>query len=142
MEASSSTPERPAPEPSLYDSLQTLARLVTQMASTRLRLGRVGEREARRRVVRSVLLAALGLLGLFLALIFASVAVLVLLWDTHRVAAALGLPIAYLLLTALAAWGAASSAKRAPRAFAATLETLRADRDQVFGPPDHGSAQP
>ena len=95
------------------DSLKGLGETLAEIASTRAELFAVELREEGERLQRMIALAA----GF----------VVVLFWDTHRIAASAGVAIVYL---AIGAW-AATSLRRAirdrPPPFEATREELRRD---------------
>jgi len=59
----------------------------------------------------------------------ASLLVVVLFWDTHRIAALCGVTIVYALLGIVALWRIAVQRKTEAPAFAATLAELERDRE-------------
>lgn len=137
-------PDPVPPEPSFLEVVQRTARLVVAMTSTRLALIGADVAEAQHRIIRGVVLAlASAMLG-FLAITFISVAVLVYFWDTHRIVAAVAIPLIYLAGAAVAFFAAASAVRAAPRAFATTFATLRADRDSLLhvGEAGHARVEP
>src|SRR6185503_14029230 len=85
-------------------------------------------------VLRSISALVMGGVAVVLALIafgFVGIAVIALFWDTHRVAAASGVTLAYLLFAlAVAAHARARWAAR-PAPFAATLRELELDREAM-----------
>ena len=66
-----------------------------------------------------------------LAMVFASMAVVVLLWETARVAVVCGLAGGYLVALALVILGFRRYLKRQPKPFSGTLSELRQDRECI-----------
>jgi uncharacterized membrane protein YqjE len=64
-----------------------------------------------------------------LAVLVASLLVVVLFWDTHRIAALCAVMIVYALLGVVALWRLAEQKKSETPAFAATLAELERDRE-------------
>ena len=64
-----------------------------------------------------------------LAVLVASMLVVVLFWDTHRIAALCAVTIVYALLGLVALWRIALQRKTEKPAFAATLAELERDRE-------------
>lgn len=81
------------------------------------------------RVVWGLIAIAFG----FLSLTMGSVLVLVLAWESHRVAAVVGLALFYGVAAAVAAY-AAIARRHAPAMLEATLGELRRDIDALRGP--------
>lgn len=129
-----------APQLSLVAALRRLARLITEMAATRVNLAIADALESKRRLARGVILMFVGFLSALLMAAFAGVAILICFWDTHRVAAAVALPLTFAAVAIGACWVARNEMRNAPQAFAATLETLRTDRDALLGT-DHGTTE-
>jgi uncharacterized membrane protein YqjE len=109
--------------------------VLISMLGTRLELAAL-DSEAH---VQATLLAVLkGLAALVLALVsftFIGVMVIVIFWDTHRIAAAVGVLAAYASLAAMLALAARAGWKSRPAAFAATLRELELDREAFRGRP-------
>lgn len=117
----------------LSGSLLALVANRVELASTELELA------MRLLVVRVLWLLAAVLLG-FLCIIVLSILVLVALWETHRVAAALGLAALYLGGAALAWYKAVSLGRRVPGFLAGTIAELRADLSTLTGGSNDGTA--
>ena len=102
--------------------------LLMSMIGTRVELAAL-DTEAHVQATLSAMLAAF--VAVVLALIaftFIGVAVIVVFWDTHRLAAAIGVLAAYATIAIAIALVARSAWKSRPAAFAATLRELELDR--------------
>lgn len=97
-----------------------------ELASTELELA------ARLHLAR-LLWTIAGLLLGFLALIFGSVFLLVICWDTHRVAAAAALALGYAGFSLLAWYRGAQLVRHAPALLSATVAELKRDLSAVRG---------
>jgi uncharacterized membrane protein YqjE len=100
---------------------------------TRLELLSVEAEEHVVRLSRLWLLAACALLLFTLGLFVATVFVLILFWETHRLVAAGLLALAYLGGGVAVALYARSEARSQPRLFAASLAELTKDRRELKG---------
>jgi uncharacterized membrane protein YqjE len=105
--------------------------LVWSMLGTRVELAAI-DIEAHLQATLVALLAAFVAVVLALvAVAFIGVAVIVFFWDTHRVAAAVGVMGAYVAIAGLVAWLARRGWKHRPPALAATLRELELDREAL-----------
>lgn len=102
-------------------------------AQTRLELLSTEAEEHIVRLSRLCLLAACALLLLTLGVLLATAFVLILFWDTHRLAAAGLLALAYLAGGIGIALYARKEARAQPRLFAASLAELAKDRKELKG---------
>jgi uncharacterized membrane protein YqjE len=105
-----------------------LAAAVLGLGRTRLELAAVEFEEARARASDRLVLSLVAGVFFAFALLAASLLVVVLFWDTYRIAALCGVTIGYLLLGLLALWRLAAQKKNDSPAFAATLAELERDR--------------
>jgi uncharacterized membrane protein YqjE len=103
------------------------------LGRTRLELAAVEFEEARARTTRNIALAVIAALCFAFALLAASLLVVVIFWDTYRIAALCGVTIVYALLGLLAVWRLARRRKTDTPAFAATLAELERDRAWLAG---------
>lgn len=102
--------------------------LLMSMISTRVELAAI-DTEAHVKATLSAILAALvAVLLALMAFAFIGVAVIVVFWETHRIAAASGVLAAYASMAFAGALLARSAWKSRPPAFAATLRELELDR--------------
>ena len=106
--------------------------LLMSMIGTRLELAAI-DVEAHVQATLAVLMAAFVaiVLGL-IAFAFIGVAVIVLFWETHRVAAAVGVLLGYVACAAAFATMARAGWKSRPAPLAATMRELELDRE-AFG---------
>jgi len=106
-----------------------LAETLLGLGRTRLELAAVEFEEARARAAERLVLALVAGLCFALAVLVASMLVVVLFWDTHRIAALCAVTIVYALLGLVALWRLAVQRKSETPAFAATLAELERDRE-------------
>jgi uncharacterized membrane protein YqjE len=114
-------------------SLRALAATLLEVLGTRAELAVVELREEGERRTRMLALALVGGLFLALALLLAAQFVVVLFWDTHRLAALGAVTLAYLGVAAFAFLRLRQQKLAAPPPFEATLRELAADRDLLRG---------
>ena len=105
-----------------------LAAALLGLARTRLELATVEFEEARAQAAERLVLGLVAGLFFAFAVLAASMLVVVLFWDTYRIAALCGVTIVYALLGGLALWRLAALRKTDAPAFAATLSELERDR--------------
>jgi len=117
----------------LLGSVRRLGATLLGTAHTRLELLSTEAEEHVLRLSRLFVLAACALMLLTLGLLVATLFVLILFWDTHRLATAAALALVYLGGGVAVALYARSEARSHPRLFAATLAELAKDRHQLKG---------
>lgn len=118
-----------APTEGFKAAAARLAASLVALFSTRAQLASVEFAEERERTAARLVLLGGGLALLALAAVFASAFVVVLFWDTHRLAAIAAVTIVHALAgTALIA-RARSIGRNAPTPFSATLAELDKDRE-------------
>jgi uncharacterized membrane protein YqjE len=105
-----------------------LAAALLGLGQTRLELAAVEFEEARGRAAERLVLVLVAGLCFAFAVLAASMLVVALFWDTHRVAALCGMTIVYALVGLVALWRLAAQKKTDAPAFAATLAELERDR--------------
>ena len=114
-------------------SLRNLGATFVALLGTRAELAVVELREEGERRKDQVVVALAAAIFALLALVCATLLVVVFFWDTHRLAALGGVTI---LHAALGAWAIATlrgMARSAPPPFAATLAELARDREMLGG---------
>lgn len=115
------------------ESLRALAGSFAALVRTRLELAVVELREeGERRKQMAVLAAVAGVFLAMAAMLFALFVVIVF-WDTHRIAAAAGVTIVYLGIGLFALSRLRQSARAAPKPFEATLAELAQDVEALRG---------
>ena len=111
----------------LLDSLRALLTTLVAMAHTRVELFGTEIEEEVRRVVE-LLLGGLAVLTLAsLALLFSGLVVIAAYWDTHRLAATVGVAIGFFVLTAVSYLAVRARTRRRSRLLASTLDELERD---------------
>jgi len=111
----------------LLDSLRALLTTLVAMAHTRVELFGTEIEEEVRRVV-ALLLGGLAVLTLAsLALLFSGLVVIAAYWDTHRLAATVGVAIGFFVLTAVSYFAVRALTRRRSRLLASTLDELERD---------------
>jgi uncharacterized membrane protein YqjE len=112
----------------LFESLKRLGRTAVEALHTRLDLLSAELKEEQARITELLVVAALALLCLFLAIVFAAFFVVVAVWDTPYRLWVIGLIALILMAAAALLWR--SFRRRIierPKPFKETLEELRAD---------------
>lgn len=117
----------------LLGSARRLVATVLGTVQTRLELLSTEAEEHVVRLSRLWVLAACALLLFTLGLLVATIFILIVFWDTHRLAAAGLLALAYLGGGVVVALYARSEARSQPRLFAASLAELTKDRQELKG---------
>jgi uncharacterized membrane protein YqjE len=120
-----------APSRGLFDSLKGLLATLTALAQTRLEL--VGT-ELEEQVARLAILLVWSIVALFLvfiAVVLAAVAIVIVFWDEHRVLVAFGAAGGMALLAGGSIFYVMNQLKQRPRMFQATLEELAKDRQRL-----------
>ena len=119
----------PASRRGLRTAAAQFADTLLGLGRTRLELAAVEFEEARARAAERLVLSLVAGLCFALAVLVASMLVVVLFWDTHRIAALCAVTIVYALLGLVALWRLAVQRKSETPAFAATLAELERDRE-------------
>jgi uncharacterized membrane protein YqjE len=115
----------------LFDSLKVLTATLIAIAHTRLELLSTELEEERVRLSSMLVWALVALFCAGLGVVLATLFVVLVLWDTHRLLA-LGIPaILFLLGAALALLVVRGKARAKPRLFAASLTELSKDRKEL-----------
>lgn len=111
----------------LFDSLRSLIATLVAMAHTRVELfGTEIEEEVRRLIV---LLVGTFIVLAFatLSLVFCGLVVIAAYWDTHRVAAAVGVAACFIVLAVASYLAVRARTRRRSRLLASTLDELERD---------------
>ncbi len=106
---------------------------------TRLELAALEFSEERERKKSLAFLIGVAAVGFHFALLAASAFVVVLFWDTHRLAALASLAIVYLLIGLAALWRISIRRRTDPSPFAATLAEIERDRQWLAGQTGDGN---
>ena len=119
------------PPRSRHDLRGAAGRLATALLDagrTRLELAAVEFEEARSRATDNLVLVLVAATAFGFALLAASMLVVVLFWDSYRIAVLAAMALVYLLIGAFALWRVSERKRADPPAFAATLAELERDR--------------
>jgi uncharacterized membrane protein YqjE len=118
----------------LLNSLRRALSTLVEIVHDRVELISTELEEQKLRAARIAVASFLTLFFLSLAIIFGTLAVVVVFWETYRLAVLGSFAALYLALGVIAAlvWRARSRAR--PRLLAATLAELRRDRDELRPP--------
>jgi uncharacterized membrane protein YqjE len=103
--------------------------LLMSMIGTRIELAAIDAETHLQATLSAMLAAFVAVVLALIAFAFIGVAVIVVFWDTHRVAAAVAVLASYASIAAAIAIHARSAWKSRPPALAATLRELELDRD-------------
>ena len=115
----------------LLGSLRGFADGLIGSAHDRLQLLAVELQEEKHRLIQIFIWISAIVFFAMLAVVFASLALVVLLWETSRIAVVCSLAGVYIVALVAAVIGFRSYLKRQPRPFAATLNELREDRECI-----------
>jgi uncharacterized membrane protein YqjE len=119
------------PTAGLFKSLGNLVHTVLTIAQTRLELITTELQEEVQRAAKLLVLAFVALVCGFLGLLLAALTIVFVFWDTHRVAASIGVTVAFVVFTAIAVGVMMSKIKSKPRLLDASLTELARDRDEL-----------
>ena len=114
-------------------SLRSLGATLLELLGTRGELALVELREEGERKKQMLGLALAGTLFLALGLLLAALFVVVIFWDTHRLAALGGVTFLYLGIAAVAFARLREKVRTSPPPFEATMRELAADRELIRG---------
>ena len=118
----------------MLGSLRELARTLLSFAETRTRLAATELEEQAVRLVEILIWIAAALFLFGVALLFLSVLIVLLFWDSNRLLAAGLLAVLYLGAGTAAALVARARQRERPKFLAATLAELGQDRDRIGRP--------
>lgn len=119
--------ETPGPATHLLRSLVQLGGTLLTVVQTRVELFATELSEDVERGLRILLWAMVGLLSGVLGLLLAGITVVIYFWDTHRMAAAVGVTAAFLIMAAIASLAFGRHMREKPRLFDATRTELHRD---------------
>jgi uncharacterized membrane protein YqjE len=119
------------PDPGLVASLRGLGATLAGLVGTRAELALVELREMTERRKQALVLAAVGCVFLALGLLLAAFFVVVLFWDTYRLAATAGVTLLYLAIGIGTLLRLRAKQEASPQPFEATLRELSLDREML-----------
>ena len=109
--------------------------LLLSMLGTRLELAAIDVESHVKSTLAAFMTAFVAVVLGLIAFAFIGIAVIVFFWETHRFAAAAGVMLGYVALSAVLAFRARSRWRTRPAAFAATMRELELDRQAFEGRP-------
>ncbi len=115
----------------LTESVRTLLASGVAIVHTRLALFGAEIDEQLERIASILLWGLISLFGAFLAVVLCALALIVVFWDTHRVAVAVGLAAVFTVLALLAIRGFIVRVRARPTLFSATLDELNRDHERL-----------
>lgn len=115
----------------LFNSLKTLAATLVAMGHTRLELLSTEMEEEYVRLISMLLWMLVALFFAALCIMLATLMVVVVFWDTHRLLAAGVMALLFLLGAAMAGRIVLDKVKAKPRLFASSLAELSKDRERL-----------
>jgi uncharacterized membrane protein YqjE len=113
----------------LGETLGRLAATLVAMVHTRLELASVEMEEQSQRYLGYLLMSLLALFLFGIAIVLVALFVIILFWDTHRIAAVLGMAAAFGAAAAVIAMKVKSGFASQPALLSATLGELQNDLD-------------
>ena len=119
--------ESPGPATNLLRSLVQLGGTLLATAQTRVELLTTELSEDVERGIRILLWGFVALLAGILGALLVGITLILYFWDTHRLGAAVGVTLAFLLMAAIAGWIARERLREKPRLLDATRSELRHD---------------
>lgn len=111
----------------IFETVGRIGATLIDMVRTRLELAAVDIEEETQRIIGYVVLALAALILFGIALLLLALTVILLFWETHRVAAAAGMVALFGVGAAIAAFKLKSSFTNRPRFMAATVDELNKD---------------
>ncbi|MGD9945261.1 MAG: phage holin family protein [Burkholderiaceae bacterium] len=117
--------------PGLLGRVRNLAASLLEIIETRISLASTEFQQQADRYRRAGLLLLAGVFFAAMTLIFASLLIIAAFWDTHRIAAAAGVALFYLVGTAICVVAVQRLLRQSSRPFEATLAELRHDIDRL-----------
>jgi len=121
----------------ILESVGRLGASFLAMTTTRLELAAVELEEEWQRILGYLLLGLLSLLLFGIAMLLVAMVVILLFWDTYRIAATLGMAVLFGLAGAYAFISMKSAIGAKPRLLGATIAELSKDVNCIRKP-DHG----
>ena len=115
----------------LFESLKTLSVSLVGMVHTRLELLSTDIAEEREHLITHLVLVLVALFFLGVGVVLLAILIVVVFWESHRLAALGGLTGLFLAASAGAAWLAIHRIRTKPRLFAASLAELSKDKQQL-----------
>lgn len=117
----------------IFDGVRRIAVTTAGLGSNRLELFSIELQEELERQTRNLIWLVAAFLFAGLALLLASVLLLIVFWDTQRIAVAVGLTALYSVLSFACFQSLSRRIRTAPAPFAVTVEEFKRDRAALLG---------
>jgi len=124
----------PAGEPGFFESLRNLLSDFAALLQTRLELATTEFEEEAERLKQTLVLGAISLFFLAVGVIFLTLFIVVLFWDTHRLAALGAVTAFYILIGVVVGLAAKSKIAAMPKFLSATMAEFDKDRERMSQP--------
>ncbi len=119
------------PSAGILDSVRTLADSLLATVQDRIELISVELQEEKFRLIQTFIWISAAIFTAVMAIMFASITVVYLLWDSARLAALIGLTAVYAAAAAAIVVAFRGYIARQPKPFAATLQEIKTDRSTI-----------
>jgi uncharacterized membrane protein YqjE len=124
----------PAGEPGFFESLGNVLSDFAALLQTRLELATTEFEEEAERLKQTLLLGAISLFFLAVGVILLTLFIVVLFWDTHRLAALGAVTVFYIVIGAAVGLAAKSKMAGIPKFLSATMAEFDKDRERMSQP--------
>jgi len=124
----------PANEPGFFEALRNLFSDFAALLQTRLELATTEFEEEAERLKQTLLLGAISLFFLAVGVILLTLFIVVLFWDTHRLAALGAVTTLYLLIGIAVGFAAKNKMSAMPRFLSTTMSEFAKDRERMSQP--------
>lgn len=118
----------------LLNSLRVVSRTLIAILHTRMELLAIDLEEERERLSTLIMLLLTALFLIGVGVVLATMLIIALFWDTHRLPVMAGLTGLFLVAGTVASWMAVQKMRTLPRIFAATLALLYQDSTRLPRP--------
>jgi uncharacterized membrane protein YqjE len=122
---------RPGPAAGLFQSLSHFLSTLLGIAHTRLQLLTTELQEEVQHAAKILIWTFIAAFAAMMALLMAALTVIFAFWDTHRLAASLGMILLFVAVTVVSALTLTRKLRTKPPMLDATLAELAKDRDQL-----------
>ncbi len=121
-------------EPGFFEALRNVLSDFAALLQTRVELAATELEEETERLKQTLLLGVVSLFFLSLGVIFLTLFIVVLFWDTHRLTALAAVTLFYILVGAIIGLAAKSKMSSAPKFLSASVTEFAKDRERMSQP--------
>lgn len=111
---------------------KNLSKAALGLVSSHFHLFVIELNEQKQHLLKQVILLGLMLIFGFLSLLTLTTLIIIALWDSYRIWAAVGVAAFYILATLICLWRWQANSRHNPPAFADSLEQLHKAREELF----------